>query len=95
MLDLIECRTILALALTLLRLIGFKILGQPIHHAIDHLIQAILFHNTTFLTAPFGIVIPGKPRDGMETITIKDIASGVSVSLGVLRGMPGWWRMIE
>mmetsp|Transcript_22841 Transcript_22841/g.31951 ORF Transcript_22841/g.31951 Transcript_22841/m.31951 type:complete len:263 (-) Transcript_22841:702-1490(-) len=58
-----------------LALVGLEILGKPIHHLVDGLVQAILFDNTTFITTPCLIFVPGEPTNSMESISSKDITS--------------------
>lgn len=59
----------------LIILIRHEILGQPIHHLIHHLIQSILFNNPFFISPPFFVVVPRKPRHGMKSIPLKHITS--------------------
>lgn len=57
-----------------LALVRFKILGEEVHEFINGLVQSILFEDTTFVAPPF-FVVPRKPTNSVETVTLEDISA--------------------
>ena len=44
-----------------LALLRFKVLGEPVHHAIDYFVETILFHHAALVASPLFVFVPGKP----------------------------------
>ena len=58
-----------------LALVGFEILGEPVHHAIDDLIHSVLLDDPAFISPPFFVFVPGEPTYGVIPISLKNVTA--------------------
>ena len=42
-------------------------------NSLDRLVEGILLHNATLIPPPLLVLIPRKPRHGMEAIALEDV----------------------